>query len=292
MTQSSPLIDAATLLERVRAGDPHLRIADCRWVLGGPGAGETAYLGGHLPGAIHIDLDEDLADRDGYGAPGAIRSPPRPRSPRPWAGPGSATTISSSPTTTSAAGSPPGCGGCSTSSATTTSSSSTAGSRRGSPPAGELTTEVPALAPAELHLAERWSGVIDREELRARLGSVVLLDARGAPRYRGETEPIDPVAGHIPTARSAPIDDSLAEPNGRFRSATELAGRFRELGADGSAGPVVTSCGSGVSALHHALSLRLAGLPDPILYVGSYSDWSRSGEPVATGAEPGEPPVA
>ena len=57
-----------------------------------------------------------------------------------------------------------------------------------------------------------------------------------------------------------------------------------------SSGPVVTSCGSGVSALHHALALRAAGLPDPILYVGSYSDWSRSGEPVASGPEPGEPP--
>jgi thiosulfate/3-mercaptopyruvate sulfurtransferase len=119
---------------------------------------------------------------------------------------------------------------------------------------------------------------------------VVLLDARGAPRYRGETEPIDPVAGHIPTARSAPTDGNLTEPAGPFRPSADLAARFRDLGADGSEGPTVTSCGSGVSALHHALALRIAGLPDPILYVGSYSDWSRSGEPVATGPEPGEPP--
>ncbi len=123
-----------------------------------------------------------------------------------------------------------------------------------------------------------------------RLGSVALLDARGAPRYRGETEPIDPVAGHIPTAVNAPVDGNLVEPGGRFLAPDALAARFRDLGADGSSGPVVTSCGSGVSALHHALALRRAGLPDPILYVGSYSDWSRSGEPVATGPEPGEPP--
>ena len=54
---------------------------------------------------------------------------------------------------------------------------------------------------------------------------------------------------------------------------------------------VVVSCGSGTSALHHSLAMRVAGLPDPILYVGSYSDWTRSGEPVATGAEPGDPPA-
>jgi thiosulfate/3-mercaptopyruvate sulfurtransferase len=123
------------------------------------------------------------------------------------------------------------------------------------------------------------------------LGKVVLLDARGAARYRGELEPIDPVAGHIPTARSAPTDGNLGEPAGRFLEPAALAERFRELGADGSEGPVVTSCGSGVSALHHALAMRVAGLPDPIVYVGSYSDWSRSGEPVATGPEPGDPPA-
>jgi thiosulfate/3-mercaptopyruvate sulfurtransferase len=96
------------------------------------------------------------------------------------------------------------------------------------------------------------------------------------------------VAGHIPTARNAPIDGNLVD--GRFRSADELRERFVSLGADGESGEVVTSCGSGVSAIHHALALRVAGLPDPILYVGSYSDWSRSGEVVATGDAPGNPP--
>jgi thiosulfate/3-mercaptopyruvate sulfurtransferase len=115
-----------------------------------------------------------------------------------------------------------------------------------------------------------------------------VLDVRSGERFRGETEPIDPVAGHIPTAISAPIDGNLAD--GRFRPPDELAARFRDLGADGSAGPVVTSCGSGTSAIHHTVAMRLAGLPDPILYVGSYSDWSRSGEPVTTGPEPGDPP--
>jgi len=155
---------------------------------------------------------------------------------------------------------------------------------------GRLTTDVPSWPSTTLHLGGAWSSVISRGELKARLGDVVLLDARATARYRGDVEPIDPVAGHIPTARTAPIDGNLVD--GRFRPPAELRERFAALGADGPEGPVVTSCGSGTSAIHHTIAMRLAGLPDPILYVGSYSDWSRSGEPIATGDEPGEPPVS
>jgi thiosulfate/3-mercaptopyruvate sulfurtransferase len=140
---------------------------------------------------------------------------------------------------------------------------------------------------------------MDREALKPRLGDVLLLDARGGPRYRGEIEPIDPLPGHIPTALNAPTDGNLG-PGGRFLPAAELAARFASLRAEAAdAGmpaardartPVVTSCGSGVSACHNALAMRMAGLPDPILYPGSYSDWSRAGEPVVAGSEPGFPP--
>jgi thiosulfate/3-mercaptopyruvate sulfurtransferase len=286
-----PLIQAHELLRLVREGSPDLRIVDCRWVLGNPGAGEVAYASGHLPGAIHLDLDHDLADPTGFGAPG--RHPlPSPAAfeatlaavgigdddlviayddvggwvaARLWwmldvLGHGAVAVLDGGIDAWTSAG-------------------------------GELVTTVPRYPLADLHLANRWRRVIDRDELKSRLGSVVLLDARAAPRYRGETEPIDPVAGHIPTAVNAPIDANLVDAGGPFHAPDELAARFRGLRADGSAGPVVTSCGSGVSALHHALALRRAGLPDPILYVGSYSDWSRSGEPVATGPDPGEPPV-
>jgi thiosulfate/3-mercaptopyruvate sulfurtransferase len=155
---------------------------------------------------------------------------------------------------------------------------------------GAMTTAVPALPAASLHLASAWSKVIDRDGLRARLGSVRLLDARAAARYRGEIEPIDAVAGHIPTAVSAPTDDNLG-PDGRFLPPTALAERYRALGADGASREVVTTCGSGVSATHHALALRVAGLPDPLLYPGSYSDWTQSGLPIATGSDPGDPPA-
>jgi thiosulfate/3-mercaptopyruvate sulfurtransferase len=157
---------------------------------------------------------------------------------------------------------------------------------------GELSVEVRPQEPAPqgLRLAQRWHGVIERDDLRSRLGSVTLLDARAAPRYRGEVEPIDPVAGHIPTAINAPFDANLTE-DGRFRDPDELRRRFAGLGITtaGSRREAITSCGSGTSACHHSLAMRVAGLPDPILYVGSYSDWSRSGEEIATGAEPGRP---
>ena len=120
---------------------------------------------------------------------------------------------------------------------------------------------------------------------------MLLLDARAPERYRGEVEPVDPVAGHIPTAVSAPIGTNL-DADGRLKSLDDLRAGYAALGiTPASDGDVVISCGSGTSATHHSLAMRAAGLPDPILYVGSYSDWSRSGEPVATGAEPGEPPA-
>jgi thiosulfate/3-mercaptopyruvate sulfurtransferase len=290
VTTRSPLISAADLRALVDAGRSDLRIVDCRWVLGQPGNGEAAYRAGHLPGAIHLDLDEELSARDGYGAPGRHPLPAPHELARTlgFAGIGDGDVVVAYDDV----------GGWVAArlwwmldvlghrDVFVLDGGIAAWTEAG----GALTTDVPTVDHAELHLADAWTGVIDRDELRGRLGSVVLLDARGAQRYRGETEPIDPIAGHIPTARNAPVDDNLTGPGGRFLPAAVLVERMRALGADGSSGPVVTSCGSGVSAIHHALALRVAGLPDPILYVGSYSFGSRSGAPVATGPEPGEAP--
>ena len=293
MQASSPLIGADDLLGRVRRGEAGLRILDCRWVLGERGVGRAAYAAGHLPGAVHLDIDDDLTDRDGFGAPG------RHPLPEPAAFAERMRAIGLRDDDTVVAYDDLGgwvaarlwwmLGSLGHRRARVLDGGIQAWRAAG----GEVTTEVPTFpptTPVELHLGDAWTGVIGREELKRRLGSVVLLDARAGARYRGEVEPIDPVAGHIPTARSAPTDGTLVSPGGAFLPAPELAARFRALGADGSEGPVVTSCGSGVSATHHALALRAAGLPDPILYVGSFSDWSRSGEPVATGPDPGEPP--
>lgn len=111
----------------------------------------------------------------------------------------------------------------------------------------------------------------------------VVVDSREAPRYRGETEPIDAVAGHVPGAVNLPFADNLE--NGRFRSADELTRRFAELGRDPD--PIVY-CGSGVTACHNAVAIEHTGRPRPRVYVGSWSGWSSDPDrPVAVGPEPG-----
>ena len=122
--------------------------------------------------------------------------------------------------------------------------------------------------------------------MRANLGTGTLLvvDARAPERYRGDIEPVDAVPGHIPGAISRPTAGNLG-PDGRFLAPDALRLRFETLGPE-----VVTSCGSGVNACHNALAMRLAGLPDPLLYPGSYSDWSGTGMPSATGDDPGVMP--
>jgi thiosulfate/3-mercaptopyruvate sulfurtransferase len=283
MSRRDPRISVEELAGRLE--DPSLRIADCRWYLGRPGAGRAAYDTGHLPGARHLDLDTDLAAREGPG-----------RHPLP------------DPTAFAQHLGALGIGNEHLVVGYDDSGGSTAarlwwmlddlgheavaildGGLAAWTAAGHpLTTEVPAWPPARLTLADRWTRTIDREALRSRLGTVRLLDARGAPRYRGDTEPVDRIPGHIPTAVNAPTDGNLG-PDGRFLSPDALAARYAGLGAADRDVEVVTSCGSGVTACHNAMAMRLAGRPDPILYVGSYSDWTRSELPIATGAEPGDP---
>jgi thiosulfate/3-mercaptopyruvate sulfurtransferase len=110
----------------------------------------------------------------------------------------------------------------------------------------------------------------------------VLIDARAPERYRGETEPMDPVAGHIPGARNWPMARTLAE-DGRLRAGAELA---RELtGLTGA--EVGAYCGSGITAAHTVLALELAGVSGAALYPGSWSEWvADPSRPVATGDEP------
>lgn len=266
--------------------DPALRLVDCRWYLGRPGDGRLAYDAGHLPGAVHLDVDAELTAPTGPG-----------RHPLPDAGVFrrhlEAVGIGDEHTVVAY----DDVGGWVASRLWWMlddlghDAVAVLDGGFGAWVAADLplTTDVPSWPPARLTVRETWGRVVERAALRDSLGEVRLLDARAGARYRGETEPIDAYAGHIPTAVSAPTDGNLAA-DGRFLSAAELASRYRELGADGSKGEVVVSCGSGVSATHDALALRIAGLPDARLYPGSYSDWTQQGWPVATGPEPGEPP--
>lgn len=332
----SPLVSAETLAAWVASGDPRLRVIDVRWYLGQPrGTGRAAYAAGHIPGAIFLDVDDELVAPVGPG-----RHPlPDPVDFRRsletagiadgqtvvayddvggwvaarlwwmledlgWDGGGRVTWV---PTDRPSA--LPGQSGAPVRRAAT----GRVAVLDGGFPAWEshglpISTDVPSYPRGRLSLRDRWTRTIDRVALKARLGEVVLLDARAGARYRGETEPIDPVPGHIPTAVNAPTDGNLG-PEGGFLPPAVLRARFERLANEairegaahvGAANPTsdpgrempeaVTSCGSGVSACHNALAMRLAGLPDPILYPGSYSDWSRSGEAIAVGPEPGRVP--
>jgi thiosulfate/3-mercaptopyruvate sulfurtransferase len=116
--------------------------------------------------------------------------------------------------------------------------------------------------------------VVDRQQVQEASSGrrkAVLLDARALPRYRGDLEPIDPRPGHIPGARSAPFVENLREPKGYFMTPVALRQRYEALGV--GEGEVIVYCGSGVTACHDLLALRLAGY-EGLLYEGSWSDWS------------------
>jgi thiosulfate/3-mercaptopyruvate sulfurtransferase len=140
----------------------------------------------------------------------------------------------------------------------------------------------PNVAPLHPYPAIDWSlPTVDLERVNAlRLSPKWrVLDVRSAPRFRGETEPIDPVAGHIPGAVNLPFAENLQD--GRFKSAPELRRLYQTLLGDRPPEQLVVHCGSGVTACHTLLALEAAGLPGAALYVGSWSEWCRNDLPQA-----------
>ncbi len=284
-TRLVTLIAADTLAARL--DDPSLRVVDMRWYLNNPGAGRIAYLEGHIPGAIFLDLDADLSAPDGPGRH-PLPDPASFRDRMARAGIGSDDFVVAYDDA----------GGATA--ARLWWMLDNLGHRGGvavldggvqawTGAGHDLEQgETPPRPAAYLKLAGEWTKVVGRDDLVDRLGTLTLLDGRAAERYRGEVEPIDPKMGHIPTAVSAPTSGNLDE-GGGFLPPAALRARFDSLGATG--GNVVSSCGSGTTACHNNLAMRIAGLPDPILYVGSFSDWSTADMPVATGVQPGEPLV-
>jgi thiosulfate/3-mercaptopyruvate sulfurtransferase len=123
----------------------------------------------------------------------------------------------------------------------------------------------PAAAPA--------LATIDAATLMAGLGRLRLIDARAGERFRGEVEPLDKAAGHIPGARNRPFKDNLTA-DGRFKSAAALRAEWLPLLAGADTAQVVHQCGSGVTACHNMLAQAHAGLGDSVLYPGSWSEWS------------------
>lgn len=267
----NPLISVDQLV----AAPTDTRIFDIRWDLTNPETGQTTYLAGHIPGAVFVDLDEDLStQREGEGRHplpdidvfavtlGELGVTPDTHvvvyddvsgkiAARMWwmlraIGHQRVQVLDGGYQAWVAAGHGVGVGNVKP----------------------EITDPYP--------VPEDFAGVATREDLDNR----VVVDARAEERYRGEVEPVDPKAGHIPGAINIPTHLNLAE-DGRFLPGEQLASLYSHLPED-----TVVSCGSGVTACHDALAMTLARREMPEVYVGSFSEWSRLDLPVATGSDP------
>ncbi|WP_439812754.1 sulfurtransferase [Streptomyces sp. P9-2] len=278
------IISASELADALRSERPPV-LLDVRWQLstaagsGQPFDGRAAYASGHIPGAVFVDLDRELAS-----APG-----PRGRHPLPDLEVfGAAMRRAGVSVGTPVVAYDGGIGWAAARAWWLLRWTGHPDVRvlDGGLPAwdGPLETEAPTPAEGGFVPKPAEGGVLDADGAAELARSGVLLDARAGERYRGEVEPIDPVGGHIPGALSAPTSENV-DADGRFRPAAELRARFGEVGVTEGV-PVGVYCGSGVSAAHQVLALAIAGIP-AALYVGSWSEWSSDPErPVAVGPDP------
>ncbi len=269
-----PLVSTGWLSDHLHDGD--LRLIDFRWYLSGRN-GRDEYLRGHIPGAVFVDL-ESVTAREGPGRhplPGMASFESEMRQ----AGVSDSTRVVAYDDV----------GGSVAARlwfllrwfGHSEQAVLDGGLKAWTGPRENGATSV---APGDFRAqAPDSARVLDFDAVH-RLSGVPLIDARAGDRYRGETEPIDPKAGHIPGALSAPWTENLGA-DGRFKPAAELRDRFSALGAATEAGAVVY-CGSGVNACHHLLAMEVAGLRGGRLYEGSWSDWSHHDAPVATGPRP------
>ncbi|GAA3003996.1 sulfurtransferase [Streptomyces fulvorobeus] len=273
-----PIITASECASESAGPRPPV-LLDVRWRLGGP-HGRPDYEAGHLPGAVFVDLDAELAGPAGKGGRHPLPDPEDFAAVMRRAG-----VSRSAPVVVYDGG------------------QGWAAARAwwllrwtGHPDVrvldgglaawtGELSTVTPTSAEGDFRPEPGGLPLLDADAAAALARFGLLLDARAAERYRGDVEPIDRVGGHIPGAVSAPTTENVGE-DGRFLAADVLAARFAALGADEAQGAVGVYCGSGVSGAHEVLALELAG-HRAALYAGSWSEWSSdASRPVATGPDP------
>jgi thiosulfate/3-mercaptopyruvate sulfurtransferase len=277
MELTKSLIDVQWL--RANVTDRAIRVIDLRWYLGGKSARE-AYAEGHIEGAIFLDLDADLSAAEGPGRhpiPSAEKFEEAMRK----AGVSAETRVIvyddaggsiaarlwwllqhfAHPHAAVLDGGLPAwlAGG------------------------GTVTPVVPAVRRGDFRARPPWTDrAVDKTYVQTAIArGALVLDARSAERFRGDSEPIDARAGHIPGARNAPWAGNLED--GRFKSPAALRSRYAALGADRAA-EVIVYCGSGVTACHDLLALELGGVRGAKLYEGSWSDWAKDDTlPAATG---------
>ncbi|MFJ4857001.1 sulfurtransferase [Streptomyces sp. NPDC088730] len=273
-----PIISASEYVSESAGPRPPV-LLDVRWQLGGP-PGRPDYEAGHIPGAVYVDLDSELAGPAGSGGRHPLPDPAEFGAVMRRAGVGRDSSVIVYD------------GGQGWAAARAWWLLRWTGHRDvrvldGGLAAwtGELSKETPAPAEGDFVPEPGALPLLDADGAAALARSGLLLDARAAERYRGDVEPIDRVGGHIPGAVSAPTVENVGA-DGRFLPVEELAARFTGLGADGDAVDVGVYCGSGVSGAHEVLALEVAGFTGA-LYAGSWSQWSADEtRPVATGPDP------
>jgi thiosulfate/3-mercaptopyruvate sulfurtransferase len=265
-----PLIDPDELAERL----DEVLAFDLRWSLTDPSQGRQTYEEGHIPGAVFVDLDHDLAARPGLSG----------RHPLPQ--------IDAFGKTLGRLGVTPDAEVVAYDDMSGAIASRMwwmlrsighersrvldGGFRAWADSGHPVETGWNESEPRDYPTPRSFKGVIDVNEVRYH----EIVDARAPERYTGETEPVDPKAGHIPGAVNLPYSGNL-DSEGQFLSADRLKQRFRDV-PDRAA----MSCGSGVTACHNALAMVLGGRQMPKVYVGSFSEWSRRDMPVKTGSLP------
>ncbi|MFC6671776.1 sulfurtransferase [Marinobacterium aestuariivivens] len=259
-------------------------LLDCRFSLADTGYGRRVYGEGHIAGARFLDLDRDLSSpvgprtgRHPLPVPGRLNARLR----QCGVGPGVQVVVYDD------------CGGAMAARAwwlLRWLGHDAVALLDGGYPAwlalgGETQQTPPADADSGWRAECDGQAVVDVDEVEAglRAPAFTLVDARSAERFRGEQEPIDPVAGHIPGSLNRPLSENLA--GGLFKEAAQLRLEWQALLGDRDPASVVHLCGSGVTACHNLLSMEVAGLAGSRLYAGSWSEWIRDpARPVATGA--------
>ncbi|GII20518.1 sulfurtransferase [Planosporangium mesophilum] len=281
MTDRQHLVDVTGLRGELARSDPPT-VLDVRWTL--TGGGRADYETGHLPGAPFLDLDAELAGPPGRGGRHPLPAPEKLQGALRRLG-----VRAGHPVVVYDAGGAPPTGAAARAwwimswAGLTDVRVLDGGYAAWVAAGGPTTTEEPTPAPGDVTVTAGSMPVVDAAGARAVAADGVLLDARVPARFRGETEPVDRVAGHVPGARNAPAGGTVDD-SGRLHPPEKLRERFAGLGVREDQ-PVAAYCGSGVSAAQSVLALTLAGFR-PALYVGSWSEWiTDPARPVATGEE-------
>ncbi len=257
-----PLVTTAWLADHLN--DPDVRIIDARWYLLDTKKGEAAYHTAHIPNAVYLSVDRHLAaPPPPRAATGRHPLPSESEFARAWwllryFGHENAALLDGGITQWIAEGRP-------------------------------LTAAVPSHPRGNFHGRPNTDMFVTKEQMQALLRDprALILDARAPERYRGDIEPVDARAGHIPGAKNAPLSGNLVAPDDlRFKQPGQIQSRFDQFGANG-ADQIVAYCGSGINAAADIFALHLAGYEDAKLYPGSFSEWSRDPSlPIITGDTP------